>query len=433
MSDSARCDENNEVYLYDNATIQIAGNLTATSPVATIEPKSYSAGNQVLRAADGSGIAITTDICKQFALSPDLDGGDWEILPNDTGESGILKTTSFYVRGTGGSWFSSSGFTEQGSDTTGFGTREKPFATIQKAIDAVVLDANDETSEYTIYVDGTFTASSADIANFSALSKALTVKIVGLNKSDKAVLDGNNAARVIVAGDDSTAINISLTLENLIIQNGNSTARGAGVTLCAGAGNSHTIKNCEIKGNNADYGAAIYNKYSPLHLVGCTISDNITTTSGTVYNGGSADAILTMSDVSITNNTAGNGGGIFIGGDGSSQNGASTVRISDSSVIISGNTSTKKTGAGICIWQGKLELSGSAKIDDNIYLRNDKQHITITGALSQSNVADIYANDVSAQTVILDGASSLVSSHYNQFTLTNSGWEIGQDGYMRKK
>lgn len=386
-----------------------------------------------MRAADGSGIAITTDICKQFALSPDLDGGDWEILPNDTGESGILKTTSFYVRGTGGSWFSSSGFTEQGSDTTGFGTREKPFATIQKAIDAV-LDANDESSEYTIYVDGTFTASSADIANFSALSKALTVKIVGLNKSDKAVLDGNNAARVIVAGDDSTAINISLTLENLIIQNGNSTARGAGVTLCAGAGNSHTIKNCEIKGNNADYGAAIYNKYSPLHLEDCTISDNITTTSGTVYNGGSADAILTMSNVSITNNRAGNGGGIFIGGDGSSsQDGASTVRISDLSVIISGNTSTENTGAGICIWQGKLELSGSAKIAGEIYLRNDKQHITITGALSQSNVADIYANDVSAQTVILDGASSLVSNHYNQFTLTNSGWEIGQDGYMRKK
>lgn len=152
-----------------------------------------------------------------------------------------------------------------------------------------------------------------------------------------------------------------------------------------------------------------------------------------------SDGTLSVSNVTFTDCTATlNGGGICKYGDGSSsQDGASTVRISDLSVIISGNTSTKNTGAGICIWQGKLELSGSAKIADKIYLYNDKQYVTIAGELSQPFVANILLGggiSVTGSRKVLDSADMLlVRANLSRFNLTNSDWKIGQDGCAKKK
>ncbi|MDE7141236.1 MAG: leucine-rich repeat domain-containing protein, partial [Treponemataceae bacterium] len=89
-----------------------------------------------------------------------------------------------------------------GSDDNS-GSRTKPFATIQKAVDTVIERnaASEGTSEYTIYVDGTLTQSAAANANgmadFSKLAKNLTLTIKAF--SGTATLDANTLSRVIYA------------------------------------------------------------------------------------------------------------------------------------------------------------------------------------------------------------------------------------------
>ncbi len=349
----------------------------------------------------------------------------------------IAKTV--YVRGAGG-WYDTNspyddGETATASDTNS-GSFLSPLATIQKAVDTVIA-RNDGTSEYTIYVDGKFTAaSSAALADFSDVSKHLSVKIAGLDpssldESTKAVIDGNNSARGIVVGSSSAQKDVNLALENLVIQNTKNSDRGGGITLYCTAGNSHTIKNCVIKNNHAGYGSAIYNEYGLLDLQGCVISGNTTDTSGTVYIGRES-AILTMSDVSIENNSAKNGGGLFLAYD-------ATAKISDVSVVIRNNSiGSSSRGVGICLWNGRLELSGSAKIDDVVGFPNERDSIThevvVAGDLTAASpVATITPSSYSAgEKVLSANDATTIQNICDKFAITpqddGTGWKIAPDG-----
>ncbi|MBD5413250.1 MAG: hypothetical protein HDR52_02315 [Treponema sp.] len=330
--------------------------------------------------------------------------GDVSSEVKDVSQS-MSKTV--YVRGTGDGYYETSPYkdTATASDENS-GSFLAPLATIQKAIDKIVA-INDGASAYSIYLDGTFTAtSSAALADFNAFSQTqkLSVKIAGFSASQKAVLDGGDMACGIVAGKplDSSAEqkNMNLTLENLVIQNaknpGSTVSRGGAIMLCCKADNLHTIKNCEIKNNRAAYGSAIYNEYGSLDLQNCVINDNKTTTSGTVYIG-QESAILTMSDVNIENNSAANGGAVFLAYN-------ATVKISDASVVIKNNSVSggDSRGPGINLWNGYLELSGSAKIDDIVGLYGGDTHeIVISGKLIGSSPVATIAP--SASNYVVDG------------------------------
>ncbi|MDE7226966.1 MAG: leucine-rich repeat protein [Treponemataceae bacterium] len=309
------------------------------------------------------------------------------------------------------------------------GSRLKPLATIQKAVDTVIA-RNDGASAYTIFVDGTFTAtSSAALADFSGLSQPLNIKIAGLSASNKAVIDGDNSARGIVVGAGGAQKDVNLTLENLVIQNTQNSGRGGGIALCCTAGNSHTIKNCEIKNNSAAYGSAIYNEYGSLDLQGCIISGNETGTSGTVYIG-QASAILTMSDVRIESNSATNGGAVFLGN-------KATAKISDASVVIKNNSASggNSRGPGISLWNGYLELSGSAKIEDVVGAYGDNSayahEIVISGALTGSTpVATITPSAYAAGTQVLSGAATTLAANCGKFELSQAGWKIDGEGKL---
>ena len=180
-----------------------------------------------------------------------------------------------------------------GSDDNS-GSRTKPFATIQKAVD-MVLAMNDGTSAYTIYVDGTLNGTTAaylgtdGMADFSALNKNLTLTIKPI--SGTATLDGGARfdadGNVTNAGIGKRVINASpasgalkLTLENLVITGGNSTGDGGGIYF-ASAGGVLTMKGCTVTGNKANnYGGGVYVKGSTLNEKGNTISGN---TPGSVY------------------------------------------------------------------------------------------------------------------------------------------------------
>lgn len=353
MSGAAKFAEDNDVYL--NAvgslipTITVAGSLTAESPVATITPSAYT-DREVLSA--DTGVTITQDICNQFALTPPSDGTDaeWKIVPAGTA-FGVLrqKSTEFYVRGDGAGWYAdNSAFTASaGSDTTGNGTKTKPFATIQKAIDEVIAQ-NDGADDYTIFVDGTLTQSAAVTAGMADLSKSkknLTLTIKSLSETTKATLDAKQKSRVMEVLSASGVLN--LTLENLVIKGGKTaTGSGGGIEFYS-TGGSLTMKGCEVRDNEAFFGGGIYAS-SALEMESCTVSGNTAATDGGGIN---LDAnALKMKDCEITGNTATrNGGGIYIEGS------AATLTMENGKIsenIASGD------GGGIYVSVGTFTMNG---------------------------------------------------------------------------
>ncbi|MBD5442239.1 MAG: right-handed parallel beta-helix repeat-containing protein [Treponema sp.] len=417
--------------------------VTGTSPDFTVTQAGdgISAGAYQVTFTVKKGDEIVHIFSEYINVFPGMRTDTWSGLEKDAAKeiTQSMISSTVYVRGEGG-WYDGSDYknTATASDTN-LGSFLSPFASIQKAVDTVIA-RNDGASEYTIYIDGKFTAaSSAALADFSGVSKHLSVRIAGLDpssldESKKAVIDGNGSARGIVVGSNGVKKDVNLALENLVIQNTKNSDRGGGITLYCTASNSHTIKNCVIKNNHAGYGSAIYNEYGSLDLQGCVISGNTADTSGTVYIGRES-AILTMSDVRIENNSAGNGGGIFLGND-------ATVKISDASVVIKNNSASggNSRGPGISLWNGYLELSGSAKIEDVVGAYGDNSayahEIVISGDLTATSpVATITPSDYTADRQVLSAGGSITDITQDicdKFAITPQAdgmeWKIVPDG-----
>ena len=381
MSGSAKFAESDDVYLYDAApntepapTITVAGGLTAASPVATITPSDYTAGRQVLSA--GTGVMLYNYDCNKFAVT-DSDGADWSIAPepNASYKAGVLFRPAFYVRGSGAGWYEENPAfaASAGSDTTGNGSKTKPFATIQKAIDEVIAQKivqKGDVVEYTIYVDGTLTLNDTPtngMADFSASNEYTTLTITALSETTKATLDANKKSRVIYA--DPKAGRLILTMKNLIVTNGkigsySSPGRGGGIYW---DGYKLTIDGCTISENEAvvggfqSGGGGIYSSRD-LVMNDCIISRNTANGSfgGGVYVDGGT---YTMNSGTISGNTASNdGGGVYIYGIG-----ATSFKMNAGT--ITGNTASGN-GGGVCDQNGKFTQTGgtvSGNTPDNIY------------------------------------------------------------------
>ncbi|MDE7291575.1 MAG: right-handed parallel beta-helix repeat-containing protein [Treponemataceae bacterium] len=417
--------------------------VTGTSPdfIITQIGDGISSGAYQVTFTVKKGVEIVHIFSEYINVFPGMCTDTWNGLEKDGAKeiTQSMISSTVYVRGEGG-WYDTTSPYNDGetaeADDTNSGNFLSPLASIQKAVDTVIA-RNDGASEYTIYIDGKFTAaSSAALADFSGVSKHLSVKIAGLDPSSldsstKAVIDGNNSARGIVVGSSSAQKDVNLALENLVIQNTKNSDRGGGITLYCTAGNSHTIKNCVIKNNHAGYGSAIYNEYGLLDLQGCVISGNTADTSGTVYIGRES-AILTMSDVSIENNSAKNGGGLFLAYD-------ATAKISDVSVVIRNNSiGSSSRGVGICLWNGRLELSGSAKIDDVVEFPNERDSIThevvVAGDLTAASpVATITPSSYSAGEKVLSANDvTTIQNICDKFAITpqadGTEWKIAPSG-----
>ncbi|MDE6069183.1 MAG: hypothetical protein K2F89_09595 [Treponemataceae bacterium] len=397
------------------ATITVAGTLTAESPVATITPSAYELDRQVL--SKGGNVAETMqDICAQFALTPNPDEPDaeWNIMPDSTGANGVLKTKmDIYVRGTGAGWYEDNpGFTASaGSDMTGNGSKTKPFATIQKAIEKII-GMNDGADAYTIFVDGTLDGMTAaklgdnGMADFSALTKNLTLTIKAL--SGTATLDGGARfdadgtvttdgikKSIIYAKPAGGALN--LTLENLVIKGGYTTANGGGIYI-EGGNTTLTMNGGTIENNKAEKGGGVYvtngAKFTMSGTAKITGNNASGDGGGVALDGGT----FTMSDSAsaISNNTAVYGAGIHVNGGGA---------VTMTGGTISDNTAdgnNKSGGGGIHLFNGTVEMSGgeisgneATGTDPNsggggmyIYQRNTNK-FTMTGGSFRGNRANL--------------------------------------------
>ena len=115
------------------------------------------------------------------------------------------------------------------------------------------LDKQIENADSTLKISGTYKYNSkTDSKLKSGVKITKDMKIIG---KSKAVIDGKSIARCLRIDNKAT-----VTLENLIIQNGYSKSNGAGIWV--GSGSTLIIKNCVFKNNkvyNAN-GGAIYSQ-----------------------------------------------------------------------------------------------------------------------------------------------------------------------------
>lgn len=325
ISGSAKITEDNDVYI-SSGVVNIADELSEDFVAKiTIPQDQYTNGTQIIY-KNGAG-TITDGICDKFTVTPDSNGIEWKIVPDATLEYGVLKSEAdlIYVRGTGAGWYEDNGKGDIIGDDNNLGNREHPFATIQKAINTVLI-RNDGSERYTIYVDGEVTLSSSDLsganemASFAALDKTLNLTIKALSETKKATLnaDGaNTSKRVINATPDKDHGGIlNLTLEKLIIKNGNhTTGRGGGIHFNS-VGGTLKISDSNITDNKAKRGGGISVFGGTFTATNCKISgnkaDNTPDSGGGVYLG--ENGKLELENVEISGNTAsGQGGGIFVG------------------------------------------------------------------------------------------------------------------------
>lgn len=287
------------------------------------------------------------------------------------GDDGILTVTSdmvknfrlktFYVAGEG----SALQYANVAKDEN-HGTYFDPLKTIQKAVDKII-EQNDGTSAYTIYVDGTFTAeglaNNTPLLNIQTDTKTLNLTIKGLDT--RATLDAKrtnsttNRGRVINI-DASNATSTSITLENLEITGGvaANNENGAGINKTNG---QLTIKNCIIKNNNAvsGWGGGIY-----VNGGGLVFSPGTNSTSGPT------------GIVEITGNSAQNGGGIYAAR-------ASNLNISLFSKLES-NTAHNAGGA-IYLSAGTNTTINNCSVNSNSAASGGAIYITSTGTVNIYN------------------------------------------------
>ena len=187
-----------------------------------------------------------------------------------------------YVQGTGGSYTP----VASASDSNN-GTYFAPLSTVQAAVDKIV-QINDGSTEYSIFIDGTVTApdslDSSVTPNFVKIDpqKTLNLTIASLS-SAQAVINANKKAGVMYVLGKNADEKTTLVLQNICLTGGKTQSAGVGgglkaeyseITLKSGTvigtkllpeENKNNVANSSTYGNYAAKGGGIY-------LNGCTLT-----------------------------------------------------------------------------------------------------------------------------------------------------------------
>ena len=375
-----------------------------------------------------------------------------------------------YVQGTGGSYTPVS----SASDTNN-GTYFAPLSTVQAAVDKIV-QINDGSTEYSIFIDGTVTApdslDSSITPNFVKIDpqKTLNLTIASLS-SAQAVINANKKAGVMYVLGKNADEKTTLVLQNICLTGGKTQSAGVGgglkaeyseITLKSGTvigtkllpdeNGSSDVATSSNYGNFAAKGGGIY-------LNGCTlaIEDDVYICQNYSENEGGGIAAEGNSTIIATGgiigfNQASSGGGLKLAGN------ASMTIESDSEIAYNGSAFTgagiqltgtssctmnagsihdnknniysaeKGLGAGVCIASGTTFTMNGGKIYGNMY-NNQTLHkfgdaIYVAGTLNLSGNAyidpdnDVYLADGAYVTVTgeLTGESAVATVTPDSYT-----------------
>ncbi len=271
-----------------------------------------------------------------------------------------------------------------GSDITGTGSDELPFATIQRGINA------SSHTDTVLVQPGTY------VENINHNGKFITVASLFLTTQDttyisSTIIDGNSNGSVVKfeSGEDSTSI-----LTGFTITNGDA-LYGGGIYCNSSSPN---LQNVTISGNSAEFGGGIHCVSSSPNLVNVTISGN--SASGTYgYGGGinSESSSINFENVTITGNSAENGGGIF----------CDDFNTSIKNVTITGNTASEVGGGILCFDSNpsleNLTLTGnSADLGGGIYCFNNSNPSLVNSILWDNSPEEIYISSGSVTATYSD-------------------------------
>ena len=302
--------------------------------------------------------------------------------------------------------------------------------TLRDALEAANTDA----------VVGTCTAGSGtDTINFNNALSGSTVTLGGtaLDIDSDLTIDGDidddGTADITVSGNDASRVfaidattsDKTVTLEGLIISNGDVQTTGPGSrdsgggVFCQTDDSSNTcnliVSNSTITNNVAGYanGGGLGGRgggYFNITLTNSTVSNN---TAGS-YGGGihANNGDVTLTDSTISGNTSnGSGGGVF----------ADEGEVTLTNSTISGNESQYGNGGGISSAKGNVTMTDSTVSTNTAYygagIYTRKGNVSLTGSTISANTSSYRGGAI--QTI--DGDISLIDS-------TISGNNAGSDG-----
>ena len=383
---------------------------TITSSIATPTFNETSEGKVTITYPSGCGTTYTCTYQKEGESTTNvtnttaevLFGTDGTVVAQVTDGNNTVSSTYTLVRKN--MYVSSSG-----NDTSGYGTRENPYLTLQKAYDSAT-----STTKANIYV-----MSDLDISNsikFKDNNKNVTLtsdnvddktytlrKITAWNDTvisvdagkasfSNIIFDGNNIEDTASGVFANTGTEMTLN-DGVIIQNFYNTHTRGGAGIRA-QGAQVTINGAKIINNKGKYDAGIkMHDGGTLNFIDGEVSNNES------IEGGGAGILLYGIDMTMTggkvsnNKSKGTAGGLYVGyyedGDGS------TARILGGEIS---NNTAEGVGGGIFVNStetqiSKLEISGKAKISGNkgTYgggIRTVNSIVEITGGTITQNTAE---------------------------------------------
>ncbi len=211
------------------------------------------------------------------------------------------------------------------------------------------------------------------------------------------IIDGNKAGHTL-----DVYLNFIVSLANFTIRNGDSTL-GGGIFNSANL----TLTQCTLTGNTANVGGAIYNTNGIVTAFGCTFNGNNATTTtvnqggGAIYNIGT----LVVDTCTFTNNRARDGGAVY--------NFDGSATITDST--FTGNTATSLDGGAIESYRGT-----TLNVDGCIFTQNTANGSPNSGGGAIDNMGTGFISD----SEFTDNSATIGGAIYNNeegsiLTVTN--------------
>lgn len=292
---------NGNVYLYENQTITVSNNFEGGEVMITPYMYESSGGDgvQVLKPIDGE--SLTTEIVRKFEVTPQvLNSGGYEYW-HVKSDGMLAKDSIIYVN--------------SDSLEDGDGTLDKPFITIQEAVNKAINDSTAGSTKFKILlqsdVEDISTDSYTNDDNFSLINidpsddkQNLTLEIASYGENSfkiNAKKTGANSGRVMYIGQKA-----NVTLRNVNIKGGNLANGNGGAIYCSGTLN---LVNSTISESNAKNGGGIYIENGTFTMNGGIIGNEILEDDDTKY---SWEYAATTTGGSYYSNFASSaGGGIY--------------------------------------------------------------------------------------------------------------------------
>ena len=378
------------------------------------------------------------------STSPCIDAGD-PASPLDP-DGTIADMGAYYFHHSGPVWHVST----TGSDITGNGSEQYPFATIQLGIN------------YSVDTDTVLVQPGTYVENINYNGKLITVASLFLTTQDttyisSTIIDGNSNGSVVTFNNSE---NSTTVLCGFTITNGLATY-GSGIHCWSNS--SPSLQNVTITGNSADYGGGIfcYNNSSPslqnVTITGNTASDGgggiyctnycspflenviISDNSTSSFGGGiyCYTSNLILQNITISGNFANLGGGISCGDSSPSLE----------NVTITGNSATLRGGGIYCTNYSNpslenVTISGNSAVEygGGIYCYSSSpslENVTITGNSAEDGGGgiDCYdSNPVLINSILWNDSPQEINFYYtgnpNSITISYSDIQDGEAGII---